>query len=61
VIVGFGIDSGAKARAASLHADGIAVGTALVNAIDAAKTPEARRKAATDLVHDLRAGLDASS
>lgn len=58
VVVGFGIDTPEKARAAAVHADGIVVGTALVNAIDGAATPDARRKAATDLVRSLRSGLD---
>jgi len=58
VIVGFGIDSPQKARDAASQADGIAVGTALVKAIEGGKTAEARKAAASDLVRGLRAGLD---
>ena len=58
VIVGFGIDSGERARAAVKHADGVAVGTAIVRAIEDGANPEARKKAVTDLVRSLRIGID---
>jgi tryptophan synthase alpha chain len=98
VVVGFGIDSRAKARAAAAGgsppasqaggasppasqggggsppaneqghgsppadqaggADGVVVGTALVRAIEGAKTPDARRDAVAHLVAELRAGVD---
>jgi tryptophan synthase alpha chain len=59
VVVGFGIDSPEKARAAASHADGIVVGTALVLAIEAGGTPEARRADATRIVRSMRQALDA--
>jgi tryptophan synthase alpha chain len=58
VVVGFGIDSPEKARAAGAHADGVVVGTALVRAIESGATPEARRADATGLVRKLREALD---
>jgi len=58
VVVGFGIDSGARARAASAAADGVVVGTALVRRIEDGASPAARRASVVDLVHELRAGLD---
>jgi tryptophan synthase alpha chain len=58
VVVGFGIDSPQKARDAASQADGVAVGTALVKAIEAAPTAEARLAAVSDLVRGLRGGLD---
>ena len=42
VVVGFGIDSAEKARAAAEQADGVVVGTALVRAIEDGKTYEER-------------------
>ncbi|HLK41464.1 MAG TPA: tryptophan synthase subunit alpha [Polyangiaceae bacterium] len=60
VVVGFGIDSGAKARAAAQTADGVAVGTALVRAIEAGRNPRDRRHAVERLVHELRKGVDAT-
>jgi tryptophan synthase alpha chain len=59
VVVGFGIDSAEKARAAGEKADGVVVGTALVATIEAGKTPEARMADATRLVRSLRQALDA--
>jgi tryptophan synthase alpha chain len=58
VVVGFGIDSGAKARHAAEHADGVVVGTALVRAIERGRTPDERRDAVERLVGELRSGLD---
>ncbi|MDP9035573.1 MAG: tryptophan synthase subunit alpha [Myxococcota bacterium] len=58
VVVGFGIDSPAKAQTAAAHADGVVVGTALVRAIEDGPTPSARRLAVERLVRDLRAGVD---
>ena len=58
VVVGFGIDSRDKARAAAARSDGAVVGTALVRAIEDGKTPAARREAVESLVRDLRAGVD---
>jgi tryptophan synthase alpha chain len=58
VVVGFGIDSRAKARAASRHAAGVVVGTALVRAIETSATPALRLEAVGSLVRELRAGVD---
>jgi tryptophan synthase alpha chain len=59
VVVGFGIDTPEKARlVADQGADGVVVGTAIVKAIAAAGSPEARVAAVSDLVGALRRGLD---
>jgi len=58
VVVGFGIDSRDKARAAARQADGVVVGTALVRAIQQGPTPAARRAAVENLIRELRAGAD---
>jgi tryptophan synthase alpha chain len=58
VVVGFGIDSREKARAAALGADGVVVGTALVRAIEAGRTADARRTSVAEIVRSLRAGID---
>jgi tryptophan synthase alpha chain len=58
VVVGFGIDSRERARAAAAHTDGVVVGTALVRAVEDGKDATARRAAVERLVHELRAGLD---
>lgn len=60
--VGFGIDTAAKAAAmvAPPRAgapDGVIVGTAIVKAIEAASTPEARVAAARAVVAEIRAAL----
>jgi tryptophan synthase alpha chain len=60
VVVGFGIDSAEKARAAAVHADGVVAGTAIVRAIEDGRTPEGRRAAVERLVRELRAGVDAA-
>jgi tryptophan synthase alpha chain len=59
VVVGFGIDSGEKARAAAMHADGAVVGTALVRAVEEGLSPASRLAAVERLVLELRAGVDA--
>jgi len=58
VVVGFGIDSRAKARAAATHAAGVVVGTALVRAIESSATPTLRLEAVDRIVRELRAGVD---
>jgi tryptophan synthase alpha chain len=59
VVVGFGIDSGDKARVAQQHGvSGIVVGTAIVKAIASGTDTPARVAAVTALVKDLRSGLD---
>lgn len=62
VMVGFGIRTGEQAAAFGAHADGVVVGSALVNAVrdslDAEGRATARTVAAvTDLVADLAAGV----
>lgn len=61
VMVGFGVKTGEQAAAIAAHADGVVVGSALVNAVrdslsDGKATP-ATVKAVTDLVADLAAGV----
>jgi tryptophan synthase alpha chain len=60
VVVGFGIDSRDKARAAAAKADGVVVGTALVRRVEENPSPDARRQAVENLVRELRAGVDAA-
>lgn len=61
VMVGFGVKSGEQAAAIAAHADGVVVGSALVNAVrdslDGGKATPATVKAVTDLVSDLAAGV----
>ncbi len=57
IVVGFGIDSGEKARAAGKSSDGVVVGTALVRAIEEGKTAQERLARVEGLVRELRAGL----
>jgi tryptophan synthase alpha chain len=60
VAVGFGIKRGADARAAAESADGVVVGSAIVERIAAAGADVERACAAVaDLVRELRAALDA--
>jgi tryptophan synthase alpha chain len=60
VVVGFGIDSGEKARVAHRHGvSGIVVGTAVVKAIAAGKDTADRVARVRALIGELRAGLDA--
>jgi tryptophan synthase alpha chain len=59
VVVGFGIDSGEKAKAArAAGVSGIVVGTAIVKAIGSASTTEGRVAAVKKLVSELRTALD---
>ncbi len=58
VVVGFGVDSAAKAHAAAAHADGVVVGTAIVKRIEEGPSPEARARAVSALVAELRAAID---
>ncbi len=61
VMVGFGVKTGEQAAAIAAHADGVVVGSALVNAVrdslDNGKATAATVKAVTDLVTDLAAGV----
>ena len=61
VVVGFGIDSREKARAAAVNADGVVVGTALVRAIEQGANAEDRIARVTRLVAELREGVDAAA
>jgi tryptophan synthase alpha chain len=58
IVVGFGIDSPAKARDAAKHVDGVVVGTAIVTAIETGADATARKTAVTSLVRSLRSALD---
>jgi len=58
VVVGFGIDSRERARAAAEGTDGVVVGSAVVRAIEQGKSAGARRAAVEELVRSLRAGVD---
>jgi tryptophan synthase alpha chain len=61
VMVGFGVKTGEQAAAIAAHADGVVVGSALVNAVrDSLKDGKATTatvNAITDLVADLAAGV----
>jgi len=59
VVVGFGVDSREKARAAAAGVDGVVVGTALVRCVEDGRSPDDRVSRVRALVSDLRAGLDA--
>ncbi len=63
VVIGFGIDGAASARAAAgppgAGPDGIVVGTALVRRVERGATPEDRASGVRGLVAELRAALDA--
>ena len=62
VVVGFGVKTGAHAAAIAQSADGVAVGTALVNAVHASLDAESRAtsktvESVTSLVAELAAGV----
>lgn len=61
VVVGFGIDSRDRARAAAMHADGVVAGTAIVRAIEEGRTAGGRIEAVDRLVRELRAGVDGAA
>ncbi len=58
VVVGFGVDSPARAVEASRFADGCVVGTAIVRRIEDATSKEAARASVRELVASLRAAMD---
>ncbi len=58
VVVGFGVDSPARARLAAAHCEGVVVGTAIVRAIEDARSAEAGRSAVRELVASLRSAVD---
>jgi tryptophan synthase alpha chain len=57
VIVGFGISTPEHARAVGAFADGIAVGSALVNLIERAKTPDEAVDSVAQLATAMKAAL----
>lgn len=57
-VVGFGIDSPEKAKVAAAHADGVVVGTALVQLVERNLTPDTRQSEVRAFVASLRRGLD---
>ena len=62
VVVGFGVKTGAHAAAIAQGADGVAVGTALVNAVQASLDAESRATSKTvesvvKLVQELAVGV----
>lgn len=59
VQVGFGIKDGPTARAVGEHADGVVVGSALVNTMADHTDPDARLAALREQVGELRQALDA--
>jgi len=59
VVAGFGIRDAASAAAMAAAADGVVVGSALVDALDGADTPEAAAGRAHRFLAPLRASLDA--
>ena len=58
VVVGFGVDTAAKARAAAEHVDGVVVGTAIVRQVEDGTSRADRIHRVETLVRDLRSGLD---
>jgi tryptophan synthase alpha chain len=60
VAVGFGIKTPADAAAVARVADGVVVGSAVIERIAAASTPAAACDAAASFVAELRAALDAA-
>jgi tryptophan synthase alpha chain len=59
VVVGFGVDSGYKARLATdAGADGVVVGTAVVRAVELGRTDAERRDGVRQVISGIRAGLD---
>jgi len=60
VMVGFGIKDAASARALAVDADGVVVGSALVNTMAAEKDSDARIQKLTAQVAELRAAVDSA-
>jgi tryptophan synthase alpha chain len=61
VLVGFGIRDAATAAALAPHADGVVVGSALVEHLADAATPEQAAARAREFLAPLRAALDAAA
>lgn len=60
VCVGFGISTPAQARQVAAYADGVVVGSALVERVAGAGSPAAAAEAAARFVSELKAGLRAT-
>ncbi len=58
VVVGFGVDSPARARQAADQCQGVVVGTAIVRAIEDAPSAEIGRRVVRELVASLRTAVD---
>jgi tryptophan synthase alpha chain len=56
-VVGFGIDSGERARIAAKDADGVVVGSEIVRRIERGTTNDERIRSVRELVRDLRAAV----
>jgi tryptophan synthase alpha chain len=56
-VVGFGIDSGERARTAAKEADGVVVGSEIVRRIERGATNEERIESVRELVRELRAAV----
>ncbi len=56
-VVGFGIDSAARAKLAATDADGVVVGSELVRRIERGATPAERLASVRELVRELRAAV----
>ncbi|OJY29600.1 MAG: tryptophan synthase subunit alpha [Myxococcales bacterium 68-20] len=56
-VVGFGIDSGARARIAAKDADGVVVGSEIVRRIERGTTSTERLTSVRELVRELRAAV----
>ncbi len=56
-VVGFGIDTPERARAAASQADGVVVGSAIVRRIEEGTTPAARLDSVRALVRELRGAV----
>lgn len=61
VMVGFGIKDGATAAALSRHADGVVVGSAIVNTMAETAEPRERLARLEARVRDLRSALDGAA
>jgi tryptophan synthase alpha chain len=61
VLVGFGIKDAATAQALAEHADGVVVGSALVNTMAEIDDPQQRLIELTAQVSELRLGVDRSA
>jgi tryptophan synthase alpha chain len=60
VLAGFGIKDASSAKALAAHADGVVVGSALVNTMAEISDPDQRVAALTRQMAELRAGVDSA-